>query len=178
VDHWARRHAIAVGKKVKRRFTLKVSRSIPPLERDFSKLRIAAGWTILMLSGAPVTAAVAAEAPGIAPISLATATTEAHTYPPEMRVAGFDGAYREVTAFRSTTAASSRVAFWEAKAGILKTDSYPLDEFVYVIAGELQTTDRNGTTLHFKPGDTFVIPKGWAGEWNMKSDFKKIFVNF
>ena len=157
---------------------MKITRSIPRPQRRRSNLRGAIGLAVLGLGGVPAFGAVAAEAPGITPISLDTAATEAHTYPPEMRVAGFDGAYREVTAFRSTTVASSRVAFWEAKAGILKTDSYPLDEFVYVIAGELQTTDRNGTTRSFKPGDTFVIPKGWAGEWNMKSDFKKIFVNF
>jgi hypothetical protein len=28
------------------------------------------------------------------------------------------------------------------------------------------------------PGDAFVIPKGWAGTWDMKTHFKKIIVNF
>lgn len=120
----------------------------------------------------------AAAAPGITPIPLATPTTTAYAYPPEMRVGDFDGRVREATAFASTSFPQGRVAFWEAKAGTLRTDAYPLDEFVYVLEGELETVDRDGTSRHFGPGDTFVIPKGWAGEWRMKKDFRKLFVNF
>ncbi|MGE3773965.1 MAG: cupin domain-containing protein [Gammaproteobacteria bacterium] len=122
--------------------------------------------------------AAAAEPPGITPIPLTTPTTTAYAYPPEMRVGDFDGRVREATAFASTSFPQGRVAFWEAKAGTLKTDAYPLDEFVYVLEGELETVDRDGTSRHFGPGDTFVIPKGWAGEWRMKKDFRKLFVNF
>jgi len=41
-----------------------------------------------------------------------------------------------------------------------------------VLEGELETVDRDGTVRHFETGDTFGIPKGWAGEWRMKKDFK------
>lgn len=117
-------------------------------------------------------------APGIAPIARdASADTEAR-FPPDMRVGGFDGAYREGVLFPSSTGGAGRVAVWESKAGVLKTDAYPADEFVYVLAGSLETVDRDGTTRRFGVGDTFVIPKGWAGEWRMLSDFRKLFVNF
>jgi uncharacterized cupin superfamily protein len=95
-----------------------------------------------------------------------------------MRVGEFDGVYRETTVFPSQGFPAGRVAVWESKQGILKTSGYPIDEFVYVISGELETTDSDGTIRSFGPGATFVIPKGWVGEWNMKTDFKKVFVNF
>jgi uncharacterized cupin superfamily protein len=47
-----------------------------------------------------------------------------------------------------------------------------------VIEGHLVTSDVGGKVHEFRAGDTFVIPKGWAGTWDMKSHFKKLFVNF
>ncbi len=117
-------------------------------------------------------------APGIAAVPPDTAVTEAFQYPQEMRADGHDGVYREVVAYPSTSFPAGRVAFWESKAGTLRSLGYPIDEFVYVIAGELETVDADGTVKHFGPGSTFVIPKGWIGEWRMKTDFKKVFVNF
>jgi len=130
-----------------------------------------------LLMGGPASVC-AADAPGITPIPLTTAITDEYVYPPEMRGEGSDGKYRETTVFPSTTFPAGRVAFWASKAGVLRTDAYPIDEFVQVIEGQLVTTDRNGTRREFGPGDTFVIPKGWQGEWDMRTDFKKVFVNF
>ena len=132
-------------------------------------------FVLTLLAAMP---AWAAGSPAITPVPLDTPTTKAYAYPPEMRVGDFDGAVREGTAYESASFPQGRVAFWEAKAGTLKTDAYPLDEFVYVLEGELETVDRDGTRRQFGPGDTFVIPKGWAGEWRMKKDFRKLFVNF
>jgi len=52
---------------------------------------------------------------------------------------------------------------WGSEAGVLKAGNYPLNEFVYVLEGDLVTT---------------VIPKGWVRTWDMKTRFKKIIVNF
>ena len=66
----------------------------------------------------------------------------------------------------------------ESEAGALKAGNYPLDEFVYVLEGELITIDADGTRHEFHPGDALIMPKGWAGIWDMKTRFKKLLVNF
>ena len=39
-------------------------------------------------------------------------------------------------------------------------------------------TDKDGTQHVFHAGDVFVLPRGWAGVWDMKTRFKQIIVNF
>jgi uncharacterized cupin superfamily protein len=99
-------------------------------------------------------------------------------YPPQVPVGSFDGAYIEATVYKSGVFAGNRVAFWESEAGALRSSSFPKDEFVYVLEGTVVTTETDGTKHEFHPGDTFVLPKGWAGLWDMKTRFKKMIVNF
>jgi uncharacterized cupin superfamily protein len=47
-----------------------------------------------------------------------------------------------------------------------------------VLEGHLIVTNHSGRREEFNPGDTFVIPKGWAGTWNMTTRFKKQYVAF
>jgi uncharacterized cupin superfamily protein len=116
--------------------------------------------------------------PGIFRIPLDRALTERAVYPPGIAVGSFDGAYAMATMYKSGVFAGNKVAFWGSEAGALKAGSYPLDEFVYVLEGDLVTVDADGTRHEFHPGDALVIPKGWAGTWDMKTRFKKIIVNF
>jgi uncharacterized cupin superfamily protein len=104
--------------------------------------------------------------------------TERAVYPPGIAVGNFDGAYTMATMYKSGVFAGNKVAFWGSEAGALKAGNYPLDEFVYILEGDLVTVDVDGTRHEFHPGDAFVIPKGWAGTWDMKTHFKKIIVNF
>lgn len=67
------------------------------------------------------------------------------------------------------------VGIWEGKAGILKIDSYPHDEFCVLITGELVITDAKGKSHTYGPGDTFVIPKGFSGTWDMKTTTRKYY---
>ncbi len=80
--------------------------------------------------------------------------------------------------YKSGVFAGNKVAFWASEAGALKAGNYPLDEFMYILEGDLVTVDADGTRHEFHPGDALVIPKGWAGIWDMKTRFKKIIVNF
>lgn len=139
---------------------------------------VTAGGVFDPHSTSMIQTAAAAGTPGIAPIALDTKMTDKGVYPPEMRVNGFHGRYVEATPYRSAVNAANRVAFWESEAGVLKTDNYPIDEYVYILEGYLVTTDADGTRREFRAGDTFVLPKGWAGTWDMKTHFKKILVNF
>jgi uncharacterized cupin superfamily protein len=123
--------------------------------------------------------AVAAEKhPGMVPISLSTPVTEKLAYPPGIAVEPFDGAYKLAKVYLSGVYAGNKVAFWESEAGALRSANYPQDEFIYVLEGTVVTTDEDGTRREFHAGDVFVLPKGWAGVWDMKNRFKKIIVNF
>jgi uncharacterized cupin superfamily protein len=134
--------------------------------------------TLVMLGPKPAGAASEGMHPGIFRIPLDTPLTERAVYPPGIAVGNFDGAYTMATKYKSAAFAGNKVAFWGSEAGALKAGNYPLDEFVYVLEGDLVTLDANGTRREFHPGDAFVIPKGWAGTWDMKTRFKKIIVNF
>jgi uncharacterized cupin superfamily protein len=140
---------------------------------------IAAGGLPGLQSMASLPRAAAADAsPGMLPVPLNTPLTDRFVYPPGVPVGDFDGAYKEATVYKSGIHAGNRVAFWESEAGALRSRDYPKDEFIYVLEGTVVTTDANGTQREFHAGDAFVLPKGWAGLWDMKTHFKKIIVNF
>ncbi len=114
--------------------------------------------------------------PEITRVDRAATPTENAKYPSEMVVKG-DGAYTGLIEYRSEDRKFS-VGLWQSEPGILKTDAYPHDEYCLVLEGNLVVTNRSGSRDEFKPGDTFVIPKGWAGTWNMTTRFKKQYVAF
>jgi uncharacterized cupin superfamily protein len=141
---------------------------------------IAVGGVATLVTLGPKSASAAEEVshPGIVRIPLDTSLTERAVYPPGIALGNFNGAYTMATLYKSGVFAGNKVALWGSEAGALKAGNYPLDEFVYVLEGDLVTVDADGTRHEFHPGDAFVIPKGWAGTWDMKTRFKKIIVNF
>ena len=108
-----------------------------------------------------------AKHPGMIPIARDTPLTEKHVYPPGIALGGFDGAYTEGTVYKPSVVAGNRVAFWASEPGVLQSRNYPIDEFVFVLVGDVVTIDADGTRRVFHPGDTFIIPKGWVGTWDM-----------
>ena len=136
------------------------------------------GAPTVTLGPKPAGAAGEGSHPGIIRIPLDTQLTERAVYAPGIAVGNFDGAYRMATMYKSGVFAGNKVAFWGSEAGALKAGNYPLDEFVYVLEGDLVTMDTDGNRHEFHPGDALIIPKGWAGTWDMKTRFKKIIVNF
>jgi uncharacterized cupin superfamily protein len=140
------------------------------LARSFALAAISA----LLASGA----AHPGEARDIVRLDPKAKATEPGKYPKEMVGPGqksFDGGYKTVNAYESKDK-KFLVALWESGPGVLQTDSYPNDEYVLVLEGRLAITNKSGKKDEFKAGDSFVIPKGWAGTWDMKTKFKKQFV--
>ena len=135
--------------------------------------------TFLLAAAIGVTLGGAASAKDIRPLDDAAKPTAPGKYPKENVPEGqtFDGSFSSVVGYRSEDGRFT-VAIWESGPGVLKTDSYPNDEFCHVLEGELVITNASGSTRQFGPGDSFVIPKGWAGTWDMKTRFKKRFVAF
>ncbi len=134
--------------------------------------------TLVTLGPKPAGAAGEGPHPGIFLVPLGTPLTERAVYPPGIAVGNFYGAYTMATMYKSGVFDGNKVALWGSEAGALKAGNYPRDEFVYVLEGDLVTVDTDGARHEFHPGDTFIIPKGWAGTWDMKTRFKKIIVNF
>ena len=54
--------------------------------------------------------------------------------------------------------------------------SYPIDEFIYIIEGQVEMINDNGSGAVYGPGDMFLIPKGFRGTWRQITDVKKIAV--
>ena len=134
----------------------------------------AAGALLPIRAGAPVPA-TAGEAKDIRRLDQKESVTERGRYPKEMVGEGqksYEGRFLGKTQYTGEDPKLT-VALWESGPGVLQTDSYPHDEYVLVLEGKLVVTNASGTTDEFKPGDSFVIPKGWAGTWDMKTKFKK-----
>lgn len=50
------------------------------------------------------------------------------------------------------------------------------DEFCYIIEGHVRLTDSKGKTQTFKTGDTFLIPNGFDGTWEVVETTRKHYV--
>jgi uncharacterized cupin superfamily protein len=60
----------------------------------------------------------------------------------------------------------------------LELRNWPVDEFMYLIEGEVEITDASGRSHVYGPGDAFVMPKGFEGTWRQLSAIKKINVSY
>ena len=125
---------------------------------------------------APVSAIAGAEnAEKIVGLDRAAKPTEPGKFPPQMVVKtnrAFDGSYTMATGYTSKDR-KFIVAIWQSGPGIIKTEGYPHDEYCSVLEGHVIITNSDGTSHAYGPGDSFVIPKGWVGTWNMTTRFKK-----
>jgi uncharacterized protein len=119
-------------------------------------------------------------APDIVRLDRGATPTERAKYPSAMVVKSdraFDGSYTSAIEYRSENRKVS-IGLWQSEPGILQTEGYPHNEYCLVLEGHLIITNRSGRREEFEPGDTFVIPKGWAGTWNMTARFKKQYAAF
>lgn len=66
-----------------------------------------------------------------------------------------------------------KVGVWEAGAGRLNLNNFPFTEYVLMISGKVIVTNKDGSSNTFSAGDTFVIPKGWTGTWDVQERMKK-----
>lgn len=57
-----------------------------------------------------------------------------------------------------------------------RTRPTDVDEFVYVLSGKLILTQPNGTKHEYHPGDSLVLPIGYAGTWEMQGNYRELVV--
>ncbi|MEM8957990.1 MAG: cupin domain-containing protein [Pseudomonadota bacterium] len=68
---------------------------------------------------------------------------------------------------------TARVGVWEGGESKTYLEDYPWTEYVLMISGHVVITNEDGTENSFKAGDTFVIPKGFSGIWDIREHMKK-----
>jgi uncharacterized cupin superfamily protein len=63
-------------------------------------------------------------------------------------------------------------ALYGAEAARLSvSEPFPYDEYVLVLAGEVTLTSDGGHSQTFGMGDSFLVPKGWTGIWDMPQQY-------
>jgi uncharacterized protein len=65
--------------------------------------------------------------------------------------------------------------FWEAEPGCWKVN-YTENEFCQILHGKSILRDQEGNEHSLQPGDSFTIPAGFAGEWEVLDTTRKIYV--
>jgi len=53
---------------------------------------------------------------------------------------------------------------------------FPYDEFVLVLEGRVTLTNIDGGKQTYGQGDTFLVPKGWLGTWDMPDKYCEMIV--
>ena len=69
------------------------------------------------------------------------------------------------------------VSLYEAKPALLNINvPFTIDEFVWVLDGELTLTHVGGRSETYVAGDTLLVPKGFKGTWEMRGNYRELVV--
>ncbi len=61
-----------------------------------------------------------------------------------------------------------------AEAALLEVGApFPYDEYVFVVEGQVILTSKGGSPKTFGVGDSFLVPKGWMGTWDMPVKYRE-----
>lgn len=67
------------------------------------------------------------------------------------------------------------VGIWEGAPARWRV-KYTEHEFCYIVSGSLRITDTQGVSIYAGRGDSFVIPAGFVGIWEILERTRKIYV--
>jgi len=65
---------------------------------------------------------------------------------------------------------------WDCTEGKWQADYSAKSEFCHILSGKVILTDEEGTATTFVAGDSFVIPMGFAGTWEVVEPVNKLYV--
>ncbi len=65
---------------------------------------------------------------------------------------------------------------WDCTAGKWQADYSAKSEFCHILSGKVVLTDEAGTASTFGAGDSFVIPMGFMGTWEVLEEVRKLYV--
>jgi uncharacterized cupin superfamily protein len=65
---------------------------------------------------------------------------------------------------------------WDCTPGKWQADYSAKSEFCYILSGKVVLTDEDGVATTFVAGDSFVIPQGFMGTWEVVEKVQKLYV--
>ena len=65
---------------------------------------------------------------------------------------------------------------WECTEGKWNADYSSKNEFCHILSGKVALTDQDGNASTFAAGDSFVIPAGFVGSWEVLEPVRKLYV--
>lgn len=65
---------------------------------------------------------------------------------------------------------------WECSPCTERVRDYPYDQVCVVLEGALTIVDEDDHAETFGPGDVFIIPRGFNGDWRMTERYRNFFV--
>ncbi len=70
------------------------------------------------------------------------------------------------------------VGIWNCTpyAEVFSGEGYPADEFCQVLEGSVTLTSEDGTAHVYSAGDSYIVKKGWNGEFRVTEEFRKYYV--
>jgi len=69
-----------------------------------------------------------------------------------------------------------RVGVWECTPGVFTADRTGNSEICYILSGLVEMRHVDGRVERLGAGDSLILPKGWAGEWNIIETTRKMYV--
>ena len=68
------------------------------------------------------------------------------------------------------------VGIYQSRTGSEVIDSpYPYNEYMYILEGEIVTKTVEGHSHTYRQGESFIMPKGWMGDFSISKDLKIIY---
>ena len=64
---------------------------------------------------------------------------------------------------------------WQATSGSFRANVVGYVEFCHILEGSCRLVDPDGRIQHFSAGDSFVLPDGFTGHWEVDEHVKKVF---
>ena len=99
--------------------------------------------------------------------------SSARTSTPSRPLRG-DTTYKTLDVF-SGNHGKANAGVWEATAGAFASRIQGYIEFCHIVEGSCRLVDPDGTVHHFQAGDSFVLPDGFTGHWEVDERVKKVF---
>lgn len=109
---------------------------------------------------------------GIVSVSLEPVGTLDVEIAPEKRVRG-----APMTGLRSAyenEATGFYAGVWESEVGAWRV-AYDEDELCVILAGRVRLVSDDGEAREYGPGESFVVPRGFAGVWETLEPVRKIY---
>jgi uncharacterized cupin superfamily protein len=119
---------------------------------------------------------VSADAPNPVKVSAAQAAGPIFKRKDAVRETGADGPTTDVSLLQSDDK-KMQAGIYKAGPSDTAIDSYPDDEFCYLLTGSVTLTSSDGSVVAAKAGEAFAIHKGWKGRWTTRG-YTKYYVTY